>query len=57
MTKVPVCREQNIVSLEKESMKRTLILKGKVVATFEDEQSYETFKKWWKNVCNSMKAE
>ena len=34
--------------------KRTLILKGKVVATFEDEQSYETFKKWWSEVCKSM---
>ena len=56
MTKVPLLDKHHCLS-RKESMKRTLILKGKVVATFEDEQSYETFKKWWKNVCNSMKAE
>ena len=37
-----------------EPIKHTLILKNEVVATFKDKQSYETFKKWWSEVCNSM---
>ena len=64
MIKVPLLEGTPLVSSRKDNMstfklhsKRTLILKGKHVATFVDEQSYKTFKKWWKNVCNSMKDE
>ena len=41
-----------MITLEpiKEPITYTLILKGEVVATFANKQSYKTFKKWFRHL-------
>ena len=61
MIKVPVVEKHHCFSRKVkmkdmstlEETKYTLRLKDEEVATFKNKQSYETFHKWWSEVCSS----